>query len=754
MKTLTDSTWAFGGPLADAPAETAWSLLAIAAALIGVLAWISYRNAVIRLGVVPSVLLVALRVACIAALLVCLANPLRIERLTRQLPPAPPPPPPPPIAVVVDRSDSMSVPDNRGRTRLDDALTTWHRLEKTAEAAFSPIRAYSIAEDLRPAASLNEAAARTDGTYETRLYRSVATLLKNPAGERPAAVVVLTDGLDTSADPDSLLREAALESGTPVYFIAGTNRSARPQPFFRVREWRAPSVAMRNSVFTMDATFEAFSRADRTLSYSLWQGNRRIDGGRLSLTTGSNVVGGSFTANASEPGVLEFTLRLGDTPVSPVIAKSSTRVIDKHPIRVLVYQGGLDWGLRYLTQALRTDSNFEFATVVAPAAGVNVARDTRAGGRTVGQLPEDARALALFDCIVLIQTPADALTRAQQGALVDFVRDGGSLLVITPTTEEIPQYDGSRLADVLPVNFGRMIPRTSRSSGGRVSLSAFLLTEAGATSPVFAEGDAAGKLLPRFAEFVPVVGVKPGAEVLAVHPTARSPETGAPFILLATQIFGRGRSAFLATDALWRWKLNEDSSSTVVEKFWQQLILALGRRAEAEELRFVNAPAQVQKGRTVTLRLGGADPRRTPTVAAKSPSGQIIALSVRTADDKDAPWKVEWTPAEAGSWELAAASEGAHRAHIYPSVIDEPTGELAQTPPAIDALRTLAADTGGALLSQEPPASWRAATDKEKTPEPVVTERRFALWDRWEMLLLALGCFAAELVLRRMLKLL
>ncbi len=82
------------------------------------------------------------------------------------------------------------------------------------------------------------------------------------------------------------------------------------------------------------------------------------------------------------------------------------------------------------------------------------------------------------------------------------------------------------------------------------------------------------------------------------------------------------------------------------------------------------------------------------------------------------------------------------------------TGELAQTPPAIDVLRTLAADTGGALLSQESPASWRAATDKEKTPEPVVTERRFALWDRWDMLWLALGCFAAELVLRRLFRLL
>lgn len=752
MNALIAHHWAFGGPLAGVPPTTAWTVLACVAALVALLAYVSYRCSVVKSGIGWAVTLTFLRLGTVAVLLLCLANPLRVERLTREPPPPPPPLPPQPIAVVVDRSASMTQPDNRGRTRLDDALSTWRRFEPIAKATFAAPRYFSFADDLQPAPTLDVALARTGGADGTRLYRSVAKLLHDSANEHFGAVVVLTDGVDTSGDSDTLLRDAAVETGTPVYFVVGNNRAARIEPFLRVREWQAPGAVVRSTMFTLDATFEAFSRMDRVVAYSLWQGTRRVEGGQLALTTGSNLTPRSFTVNAGEPGVLDFTLRLGDTADAPIVARSVTRVLDARPVRVLVYQGALDWGFRYLNNALRTDNNFQVATVVTPDVGVTLARDTKDGGRLVGRLAEEAKRLESFDCIILAQTQPQQLTDGQQRALVEFTQAGGSVLIIAPGTDAVPRYDGP-LQDIIPVNFSSAMPRRAARSSA-AELKPFAPTETGLAAPVFARGRQVGGVLPQFASFVPVASAKPGAEVLAVHPEARDPDNDAPYILLATERFGRGRSAYLATDALWRWKMHEPSASTAVETFWQQLILMIGRRKDLHGLQFLNAPAQVRVGQTVTLQLGGVESDRIPTVAAKTPGGAVVPLPVKFVQSETAPWTVEWTPDKAGSWELAAVIEGAFRAHIFPNVTAQVTGELAPSTPPVTALRTLAGDTGGALLTHEPPAAWLAAGAAEKPLEPVVSERKIPEWNRWELLWLALGLFGVELVVRRIRKLL
>src|SRR6187549_3611772 len=107
MTEAAETTWVFGGPLANVPAETAWTILAIAAGFSAVFAWVSYRSSVARLGLVPSLVLMLMRTGMLITLLFCIANPVRVERETLK-PPARPfeaPPPPPRLAIVVDRSD-------------------------------------------------------------------------------------------------------------------------------------------------------------------------------------------------------------------------------------------------------------------------------------------------------------------------------------------------------------------------------------------------------------------------------------------------------------------------------------------------------------------------------------------------------------------------------------------------------------------------------------------------------------------------
>ena len=758
-------TWAFAGPLADAPQEVAWTLVLLAALSAAVLAWVSYRSAVHRIGVAPAALLSLLRVSALGVLLFCLANPVRIERQTRRPTVEPEAPPPAArLAVVVDRSDSMTLPDNRGKTRLESAVATWRRLAPMAQT-FAVPRYYSFGGDLRPAATLEEALSRTGGTSETRLYDAILSVVKQPPDERPDAIVVLTDGVDTSRNSDEALREAAQQARVTLYFIAGTNRSARPEPFVRVREWRAPPSALADSEFMVEATFESFSRADRTVPFSIWQGSRRIHAGELALTTGANVIPRSFPVLAGDPGVLELTLRLGATADAPLAARATTRVQERKAttLRVLVYQGALDWGLRHFTEALRTDPTFEFTTIVTPDAGLRLARASRPGAPAPGRLPDAVDPLRPFDCVVLAHAFPSQLGELQQRALVDFARQGGAVLIMSPNSEAIRQFEAGPLKAILPVEFAPLpvAPTPQKGFLERMrdswkeaprsqSLETFELTDAGKASPVFARADGPGeRILPRFIEFTPLVRPRPAAEVLAFHPTSRDPVSGARHVLLAVERFGRGRAAVLASDSLWRWKLSEPSTSRIVETFWQQLLLAIAHRPEIESLRFTHSPAQVHAGERVVLQVGGVTTPKSPVAAALSPSGKRLVLPVTPSPDGEG-WNVVWTPQEPGAWAVVAGVEGAFQAHLYPTVRTEVTGELARSTPALDAMRTLATATGGALLGHEPPPGWKKPEPKPIGElEAVTTERRRLEWNTWNILWAALGCFGLELILRR-----
>jgi hypothetical protein len=764
--------WEFGGPLAGLPPDQAWLILLAMVGLCAVLAWLSYRFAVVVLSLPQRALLVALRTIFLGALLLCLANPVQIERKTAEPPPPPPAAPPAGptgrLVVLVDRSDSMTTADNRGRTRLDDALATWRRFEPVARPIYAETQYFSFAGDLKPAASLAEAITRTGGTAETHLYESITAALKKPKEERPNAIVVLTDGVDTSGEPEAMVRDDALAAGVPVHFVAGTNRD-RPEPFLRVREWSAPSVVLRDTEFVVETSFEAFSREDRTVPYSLWRGDLRIESDTLTLTTGPNLVPRSFRISAGKPGPLELSLKLGEGSDARVVARSETSVLPVRPITVLVFQGALDWGLRYFTDALRTDPSFELLTVVNPALGVVLARSAKPGGAVVGKLGDDAAKLQAVDCIVLARVYPQLLDDAQQKALVDFVRAGGTVLFTNPDPEAVAQFTGSRLAQLLPVVFDaadaagaqkgdRKASRSRRGSGAAGSLTPFALTEAGLASPIFVQASAAGRtrLVPKFSEFVPVSRLRPGAEVLAVHPTARAPDTGQSYILLATQTFGRGHTAILTTDGLWRWKMSEPSDARVVETFWQQLLLAIGRRTEREHIHFVNMPAQVKVGEVVALRLAGVAADTTPVVVAKLPDGRGARITPTSTGDAAAPWRINWKPSQPGPWEFVAAVEGDVRTYFFTTAVTDPTGELARTPTAVDALRALAASTGGLLLADKLPFAWRTDTKSEQSTkaEPIVTETRHLLWNNWTLLWVALGAFSLELILRRLWKLL
>jgi hypothetical protein len=474
---------------------------------------------------------------------------------------------------------------------------------------------------------------------------------------------------------------------------------------------------------------------------------------------------------------MQLEFRVGEGARSDV-ATATTQVVDKTDVHILYYQGSLLWGYRYLLTALQGDPSFHLSAILNPALNMQLT-STAPDGPAMRDLPEDAAALKRFQVVILANVFADQLSTRRQTALVNYVRQGGAVLFITPDSGSSAQFAGSLLEQMLPVTFSP--PPAPGSEGAAEKSFQQRMNEAGgadgeletgfadqmiAGQPPATEllpfkappgGDAraarlfeAGPNAPKFADYTKVNNVKPGAEVLAVHPDDHSAAGGKPRVLLARQVFGAGSSAVLATDLLWRWKMSVPSESRVVETFWQQFMLLLTRTTTGQGLRLVkdsSAPAQAGRAVSVQVESAAGNP---PKVEVVSPTGAKSALAFDSQGGNLAG-KVTFTPDTEGRWELTATDAAGNFARITIPVGARKTQvESLDDPVDVESLRKLAEATGGALVEN----TTAAIQPRIETPQLPETKRARPLWDTQWLIAALLGIYGVELVLRRIAKLL
>jgi hypothetical protein len=742
---VTHIEWQFGGWLRGWSAPAAAALLAAfgVAGLVYVV-WL-YRRTPGQLTPRARRWLVGLRVAVVLLLLLCLANPERVEKT------APPKNPARTLTVLVDRSASMSEPDHRGGTRLAAAVRRWRQAEPAAKQSFAVVNYRRFANDVKPASSLDDAVNTGAPGSETHLFAA----LRQALAENPTAIVCLTDGLDTSADDAGTFAAEAVARGVPIYFVPGENHLL-PGTSLELREAKAPARVLRQTQFTATAVIETAVAQDQELAAELWINGKKTASTRLAERAGRNTLSWPVTVDSGEPGPLTLEFRAGDQSTSCV-----ADVLESTTMEVLYYQGALQWGYRFLRGALESDPSFRLTAILNPALQVQL---TAANSAVLTDLPEDAAELRRFQIVILAHVFADQLTPRQQQALVDYVRGGGGVLFISPDTTATAGFSGTVLEGMLPVVFATQ----NDPANAAVRQMQFQLSANAAQSgdEMFAGGSQAitlkpfapppgaarlvagrlfagtnGETVPQFAANAKVRAVKPGAETLAVSGGS------APEVLLARQQFGDGFAAALTTDLLWRWKLSLPARSHAVEKFWQQLLLSLapgsGAGLSVRKLTSspaVNAPAWF-----------AVNAEHAPALEAVSPAAARQRLTVTDAATPDGPvWRASLTPTTVGRWEVRATDAAGRLAHVvFPVGEKSLSAELLNLPADVAGMKQLAESTGGTLVEagtefQTPLEA--AAPPPAKTPEP--------LWNSSLWLMVILGLYAAELIARRRCKLL
>lgn len=735
-------SWAFGGALTGVPPLVAWSVLGGAALLgVGFVIW-SYHRALVALAPGPRATLCVLRSLPWLGLLVILAAPTRVRRIYEE------PAGVRPLAVVVDQSESMTTADNRHRRRLDDALRRWREMEPVARKAHSDVKTFAFADGLRSAAPGD--APSGIGAGQTKLFKSLQRVLAETPPGGWAGVVTLTDGLDTSGtalvDGVEATARAALGQSTALYFVPGRNRYAGA-PFVGLRDFNVPSRAVPRSTFRVEATFDSFQKAARTMELNFRVNGVARPAVTLKIEAGQRLTAWSADVPAGEPGEVEVELRAGDE-----IARASVRIERPSSHRILYFQGALDWSYRFLADILKRDPTFVL-TPVFNFPNPNAALPAGA----LRRMPEIPKELDGFDIVVLANAAASQFTAAQQAALSSWVRDGGVVLFFTPDDDSTQGFAGSELERMLPVSFAAPQARQaqaanrilSRIRGGFGStdptkLLAFDWEKTPRVREIFAEAEKnqVEFAAPLFAEFAHVAQAKPGADVLARHPTESGPNGSERAILLAVQRYGRGQSGVLTTDALWRWKMNEPAEDRSAEIFWQTLFAWLTREHESG-MRFDEAPRLVEFGREISLRVVGANAEKLKAEAMLG--DKRVAIGEGAADGKTHIFP--WRPPTEGLWQVTASDGAGGLAKHWVSVKKmAATGELSGAAPDEELLRTLAERTGGAILENAPPPAWQEARPERRTP---LGERREPLWHRSGIFATILGLTCVEMILRR-----
>lgn len=758
--TTSSIEWQFGGVLSGLPPGIAWMLYAVAAVLAMVAVIGFYRSTLKPLSPKRKRALVLLRATLVLLLLVCLANPTYVKT-EKPLPAAKAT-----LAVLVDRSASMMLPDYRKATRLGQAVHRWRQHETEAAAAFLDIKYYRFATKVEPTANLKDALEAPEPGAETRLYAAERAVLAT----HPGAIVCLTDGLDTTGAGKDELTSEALRTNTPLYFAVGTNHliPSHQAAALDIREIKAPGSVMRQTEFIAEAVFTVATPQASELPVELWTGDIKLASAVFPVRPGPNMIPWTVPLVAPpDVRTLPLEFRAG-TNEAQQRSSCTVEIVNHHALDILYYQGALQWGYRFLRLALANDPNFRMTGIINPALRVRITGEDP-GRPALVDLPEDSKELKPFQIVVLAHVFANQLTARQQAALVDYVNGGGAVVFIAPDSQAAAGFAGSELEQMLPVAFTAEAAAESAKAEARdfrqqLSLSVeqddtseqsqklpflqpFSVAAGTPHSSLSALFQVRDQNLPYYAQNARVSSVKPGAEVVAV--SAPTHAGGTPEVLLARQRFGNGQVVALMTDLLWRWKLALPSGGHELEKFWQQLLFTLAPPVD-DGLRLAKVTEAASTEEPVVFRITQRVDADAPTLTAVSPLGERQPVLAKAAPEGETGWTATLLPKEAGNWEVQATGLRQQAARLVFSVSGKSRStELMNLPSDISGLGQLAGATGGALLEEAPVFQPREGS--ATMPE---IKHSQALWNSPWLLGLLLALYATELIVRRVYRLL
>jgi hypothetical protein len=649
--------------LTSLPRGGAALAVVLAAAATLALFWWLYRREGRDLSRRRRALLVGLRALVLLAVAAMLVEPVlvssRHETIRSHL------------AVIVDDSESMRFADpytdesraaaaaaalqlrsKDGRSPVDRLRET-PRLDLVKEALRPNLQALARGRELFVYDLESASRAGTVGRARTRQLEDITPsrgvsplgdalrgVLGSHRGRPVAGVVLVTDGRSNAGEDPLRAAESAVRQGIPIFPIAaGGDEGPRN---VRLAEIEVSPVVFARDPMTLGVVVEARGLRDAEATVVLeqrvnendWElvGNQRValgEDGTLQRTT--------FRIVPKTVGQYEFRARVEDAgPELTQDDNTATAVVRvvRQQIRLLLIAGAPSPEVQFLRNTLLRDQHIEFAAWIQHAdPGYR-----QPGDRPILHLPNDADELGRYDALLLVDPDMRALGAQWPELITNFVgRDGGGLIFVPGELHsqqlfeaDDPDSEGGRWTRVLPVVREPGLFQTETEVRLSTQSTYVLeLTPEGRGDPIFEfhpdpiRNRSILTSLPGMYWSFPVTRARPGATVLARHGDPRMQNQYGRHVLMASQLYGPGRTVFIGFDSTYRWRyLSED----YFDGFWARLIDRVGRN-KALGGRF---PFQVHLGKSA-YRVGeqvSVGVRFTEAAAVAEASGLSAEMEV------------------------------------------------------------------------------------------------------------------------------
>jgi hypothetical protein len=470
----------------------------------------------------------------------------------------------------------------------------------------------------------------------------IGTALSESLVDKPAAVVLITDGQVNDGMSLADASELAASEKVPVFTI-GLGESSEPsdlgilfvehsQRVFRADVLRG-SVTVKERVPAGESYTVEIKQDGRIVwakeLVSFGNGVRRIEfdmpAEGLVDTAKEAIADGMEYAAVPIDLLFEIHSQTKEVSLENNRYASALWGVDrKNRVLVLDRRGG--WETRYIKNALQRDAVWDATVAIGPTA---FASDF---------FPNSRDALFEYDLTIMTLETFSSITPVQLSWLKDFVATSGGGLIVMDSNRPIDMQQVPDLESLLPVQFpdsGAVASAAIRS----LQLGSFAVGQLAFGLSSTEEGNA------RLWSELPVpksfrrVAVAPGADELLFGLSQDGSTTKQ--LLCATRLVGQGRVFYSATDETWRWRYNV--ADLYHQRFWNQIANWCMRSPFAVNDSFASLDTGLRMISTedvVTIRTklkqDGAQPLENATVQAiLERDGQRIA-SIPLAQEPDA----------------------------------------------------------------------------------------------------------------------
>ena len=563
------------------------------------------------------------------------------------------------VSVLVDRSASMSIVDEGGRSRFDAAIAAVRdQLLPSLPATLVP-EVLGFGETV---STLEIEAAGQPTATTSRLDRALLDVQQRARTRAIAGIVVVSDG---AVRLDGLSGSGT--SGVPVFTVAvGTPTPPTDREVYgaAIGDARLPG-----SLVDLSALVAVHGEPRQPVEVTIAEAGRPVDVRRI-VPSGDGApirVTARVAPSRTTPTVYEIAVSRRDGEIT--VQNNQQRVLAPPagpPRRVLIVEGAPGFEHGFLKRSLQEDPGVSVDAVVRKGsneAGQETfyvqAAAAQAGYLTEG-FPASKTALFDYDVVVLANLGVDMLSREQMTQLQEFVSvRGGGVIVLGARGFDSRGLADTPLEDVVPVELVDRAGGLARAASTRGSGEPFRvgLTGEGEDHPIMRLGAGGAETrkvwaeAPALSAVAPLGDPRPGATLLA---TTTAPG-GVVRPLVAVQRYGRGRAVMFAGEASWRWKMMRPAGDQTYDGFWRQAVRWAGGDATGP----VAVTAAVD-GSTITFDLQVRDAEFAPardaqtTLHVTDPSGRRHEVSVSRAPERASALASRFEAAESGVYHAVA----------------------------------------------------------------------------------------------------